>query len=272
MTSPTENKMQKLRDLGVQDDDSARDFFVRFEKQVDSEDLKQFVKHHNELREDNRDLKNKCAKLGVNQILLGAATVFFGIASIVSTVVAVRASKDTVVGVDGVLVAKGTGDDVLVHSKGVSVVSQLRDFLDDEGDTVECFKMADIAELYKAFGEGTDALVHTDGSAATAGFDDGSTVDGAVTKIQGAAAFMNDTHVIIGDLAIDISPDNPCNSGGEEFPDGSLKVFRDHLDYLLGKNHDEIHRVQQCYGYGRGYGGYGRGYGGYGGYGRYYSF
>merc|ERR1711982_203718 len=71
----------------------------------------------------------------------------------------------------------------------------------------------------------------------------------------------------IGDLAIDISPDNLCNSGGEEFPDGSLKVFRDHLEYLLGKNHDEIHRVQQCYGYGRGYGGYGRGYGGYGGYG-----
>jgi len=226
------------------------------EKQLDNEEFMDFLQRHNELRADNEELKNTCKKLSMNQLLLGVAVVIFGIASIASTIVAVKTSKNMVVGIDGILLDKDTGKEVVVHSKGVSVVSEVKDFLDEEGQTVECFRIADIATLYKAFEEGTDARVLTNVS-------DGSIGD-SVTKIQGANAFTNETHVIIGDLVLDISPENLCNNGDEEFPDGSHAVFHDHLEWLHGsKNNDEIHRVQECYGYGRrgGYGGYGYGRG-----------
>merc|ERR1712072_959693 len=88
----------------------------------------------------------------------------------------------------------------------------------------------DVATLYKAFGEGTDVRILANDSAVT-GIEHplGSSLAFPVTKVQGTAAGINDTHVTIGEVSFEIHADNPCNTGGRKYPQGPRKLFHDHL-------------------------------------------
>ena len=114
---------------------------------LDASELEPFVKAHNNLRKDNDKLRR-------NQKFLGATTVVFGIITIIATVVAIRASKDTVVSPDGLLASKDSGLPVITRSRGVSIVSELHDDESEaEGAKNECAHIEDVAALYKAFGD-----------------------------------------------------------------------------------------------------------------------
>jgi len=191
---------------------------------LDAKELAPFLKRHNELRDDNKKLKR-------NQMILGATTILFGIITIVTTIIAIRASKDTIVNSEGLLAEKGTGRAVVTQSKGVSIVSELHgDDYDvaSGGEKNECVRVEDLALLYKSFGEGTDMQILTNTSRVT-GTKDASTATFPITKVQGASASINDTHVTIGDVLFDIAADNPCNRGGRKYPKGPRKLLDDHL-------------------------------------------
>jgi len=204
------------------DERMLRNLDVDGDGKLDALELIPFVNRHNELRRDNEKLRK-------NQMILGATTIIFGVLTIVATVLAIQASKDTVVGSDGLLASKDTGKPIVTQSKGVSIVSELHseDRFSDPENTNECVNMEDVANLYKAFGEGTDVHILTNDSSAT-GLNDGR-ITFPVTKVQGSTASINDTHVKIGDVTFDIAADNPCNKGGRKYPRGPRKLFHDHL-------------------------------------------
>jgi len=213
---------QKLRDLDVDGNG-----------QLSPAEIMPFVRQHNQIREDNRDLRR-------NQIWLGITTALFAIASMVMmgvlintskdmTIVAINDSVDTVVSSDGTLANKITGNTVVTQSKGVSIVSELQDNepFDLQHPPNGCVRMEDVATIYKAFGQGTDIRILTNDSA-TSGLNDGE-ITFPVKKVQGDTAGVNDTHVLIGDASFDIAADNPCNRGRRKYPHGPRKLFHDHL-------------------------------------------
>ena len=188
---------------------------------LDASELEPFVKAHNNLRKDNDKLRR-------NQKFLGATTVVFGIITIIATVVAIRASKDTVVSPDGLLASKDSGLPVITRSRGVSIVSELHDDESEaEGAKNECAHIEDVAALYKAFGEGSDVRILTNDTIIS-GLDHGS-ITFPITKVEGSTAAINETHVMIGDVTFDIAADNPCNRGGRKYAQGPRKLFHDHL-------------------------------------------
>eukprot|EP00593_Proboscia_inermis_P015644 CAMPEP_0171302622 /NCGR_PEP_ID=MMETSP0816-20121228/12044_1 /TAXON_ID=420281 /ORGANISM="Proboscia inermis, Strain CCAP1064/1" /LENGTH=194 /DNA_ID=CAMNT_0011781239 /DNA_START=53 /DNA_END=637 /DNA_ORIENTATION=- len=92
---------------------------------LDPSELAPLVKQYNELLKDNNALRK-------NQKLLGATTIFFGIATIVATVIAIMESKETVICSDGLLASKNTGIPVITQSMGVHIVSELHGDYDYE--------------------------------------------------------------------------------------------------------------------------------------------
>jgi protoporphyrinogen oxidase len=191
---------------------------------LNAKEIIPFLARHNELRSDNKKLKR-------NQMMLGATTILFGIVTIVATIIAIRASKDTIINSEGLLAEKGTGRAVVTQSKGVSIVSELHgdDFdVANGGEKNECVRVEDLALLYKSFGEGTDMQILTNTSRVT-GSKDASTATFPITKVRGASAAINETHVTIGDVLFDIAADNPCNRGGRKYPRGPRKLLDDHL-------------------------------------------
>lgn len=191
---------------------------------LDPTELGPLMKSHNQLRKDNKALRR-------NQLFLGGTTALFGIIVIITTVFAVRASKDTVVGGDGLLESKGTGQPVVTQSRGVSIVSEMRH--DEFENAYECARMEDVAKMYKAFSEGSDVRILTNDSEAIGleediGFD-GELMTFPVYNVQGSQAAINDTHVNVGDAMFHIAPDNICNEEGVDFEQGGRRLMYDHL-------------------------------------------
>ena len=210
------------------DQQMLRNLDVDGDGKLDASELGPLMKSHNQLRKDNKALRR-------NQMKLGATTTLFGILVIITTVFATRASKDTVVGGDGLLASKGTGQPVVTQSRGVSIVSEMRH--DEFDNTYECASMEDIAMLYKAFSEGSNVRILTNDSEAI-GFEEAIGADGEsmtfpVYNVQGSQAFINDTHVKVGDVMFDISPDNNCNEEGFVFEHGGRRLMH---EYLQGRH------------------------------------
>ena len=217
---------------------------------LDPHELVPLLEIHQSLKRDN-------AQLRTNQWLLGGTTILLGLLTIIATIVAIREAKDTIITTDGALQSKSTGQPIITQSRGVSIISQLHPItINDEEDYEtttpnnnkkyqECANMEDVATLYKAFGDGSDVRILTNDAllheavteeaeaevAEAAGGAAAASLTYPVRKVGGASAFINDTHVVIGDVTVDITAENTCNRqvGGRKYPTGPRKLFHDHV-------------------------------------------
>ena len=100
----------------TKDQQMLRDLDLDGDGKLDVKELQPFVERHNELLKEN-------AKVKRNQIILLCTTILFGIATVVASLLAARASQLTTVGDDGLLASKDAGLPIVTQSKGVTVVS-----------------------------------------------------------------------------------------------------------------------------------------------------
>ena len=128
-----------------------------------------------------------------------------GLLTIIAIIVAVREAKDTIITTDGVLQSKSTGQPIITQSRGVQIISQLHPITindeneEEEDETTtpnnnkkyqECANMADVATLYKAFCDGSDARILTNDAVRHDAVTEEESEAAEVTEAAAAAASL----------------------------------------------------------------------------------
>lgn len=181
----------------TKDQQMLRDLDLDGDGKLDVNELQPFVERHNELLKEN-------AKVKRNQIILLCTTILFGIATVVASLLAARASQLTTVGDDGLLASKDTGLPIVTQSKGVTAIAK-QEIDYETGEEHTCVSMQDVDRMVNAFADGSNIVMLTDSSE----------VDLEETafkgeRVTGSTFSSNTTHTDLGGLVLDTSEGNPC--------------------------------------------------------------
>ena len=181
----------------TKDQQMLRDLDLDGDGKLDVNELQPFVERHNELLKEN-------AKVKRNQIILLCTTILFGIATVVASLLAARASQLTTVGDDGLLASKDTGLPIVTQSKGVTAIAK-QEIDYETGEEHTCVSMQDVDRMVNAFADGSNIVMLTDSSE----------VDLEETafkgeRVTGSTFSSNTTHTELGGLVLDTSEGNPC--------------------------------------------------------------
>ena len=205
---------QQLRDLDVDGKGS-----------LTAAQLSKFTGQYDQLLDEHKKAKRAIKALGVLCIVGFSGTV-------AASVLAVKASKDTTVDTKtGLMLVKNSEVPVTVKSEaqGVSIVGEEYVSISANGTaTVQyCASMGDVAKMYSsnAKGSSTRLLLNTSWED---DFMSEINDEFALTVLSpqvSSAAYHNETHVTVGDIVFDMSPENPCALGNDEDTARSLEVY-----------------------------------------------
>ena len=180
-----------------------RDLDVDGDGVLCAKELQPYVDRHNELLRENSEIKRNQEILRRNQKILFAATLFFGVCSIVATVYAARELQSTKVGADGILYENGgSGLPVVTHSHYESALAETH--MLNETTEIVCMDYAELEKSFASFTKGTKVILNLTGGTEAFPRD-------VIDIITGSTAYRNDTHFVMGNLIADVAPDNPCN-------------------------------------------------------------
>ena len=157
-------------------------------------------------------------------------TCVFFVGTVAASVLAVKANKDTSIDVQtGRMLVKNSDLPVTMHSQGISINANEK-ATPDGG--VMCASLGDIAKMYDGFSVGSQVRLHLNPSVDS---EDEDMSEGVVMAPQESTSYYNDTHIVIGGITFDISPENPCSEDHdhralEVYGGKHRKLFRDVLD------------------------------------------
>ena len=185
--------------------------------------LSSFADQYDALRKENQQIKR-------GLIALVFLTCVFFVGTVAASVLAVKANKDTSIDVQtGRMLVKNSDLPVTMHSQGISINANEKATSDGR---VMCASLGDIAKMYDGFSVGSQVRLHLDPSVAS---DDEDMSEGVVVAPQESTSYYNDTHIVIGGIHFDTSPENPCSEDHdhralEVYGGKHRKLFRDVLD------------------------------------------
>ena len=187
--------------------------------------LSSFAGQYDALRKENQQIKR-------GLIALVFLTCVFFVGTVVASVLAVKANKDTSIDVEtGRMLVKNSDLPVTMHSQGISIDANEKATPDGRA---MCASMDDIAKMFTGFSEGSQVRLHLNRPVDS---EDDGTSEGVVVAPQESTSYYNDTHIVIGGIEFDISPENPCNEVEvgrvlqEVYGGKHRKLFRDALDH-----------------------------------------